>query len=228
MLLVSRVIATSKIVHSQLQRARETAQQQLQEDTLLNEGQPAAVSTFYTSIPWSSWIVSINLFKDHEQFDAVFRKYFFRSDAVEGNIIVCHANIIRYFVCRLVKWSNNPEAIVDDVHILKQVFANNPSCTAKNVSKSLLINQDMHPQWWHRHTTQLWLYIPVPQLHLKLSLASKFSNSHLLQLWRVMCTVTWRTLASVLSASRKRESCTFLLYVWWPATMDAESQFAGI
>ena len=50
-LLVSRVIATSKIVHSQLQRARETAQQQLQEDTLLNEGQPAAVSTFYTSIP---------------------------------------------------------------------------------------------------------------------------------------------------------------------------------
>lgn len=45
-----------------------------------------------------------NLFKDHERFDEAFRKFFFQSESVEGNIIVCHANIIWYIVCRLVKY----------------------------------------------------------------------------------------------------------------------------
>ena len=38
--------------------------------------------------------------QDNEQFEEAFMKFFYRSDNVEPNILVCHANIIRYFICR--------------------------------------------------------------------------------------------------------------------------------
>ena len=45
-------------------------------------------------------------FQDGARIEAAFRKYFHRADPTQKadsvEIIVCHANVIRYFVCRSV------------------------------------------------------------------------------------------------------------------------------
>ena len=43
-------------------------------------------------------------FQDGARIEAAFRKYFYRADTSQEKdsyeILVCHANVIRYFVCR--------------------------------------------------------------------------------------------------------------------------------
>jgi len=43
-------------------------------------------------------------FQDGARIEAAFRKYFYRADISQEKdsyeILVCHANVIRYFVCR--------------------------------------------------------------------------------------------------------------------------------
>ena len=47
---------------------------------------------------------SLQVFQDSARIEAAFRKYIHRADANQSEdsyeIIVCHANVIRYFVCR--------------------------------------------------------------------------------------------------------------------------------
>jgi len=46
----------------------------------------------------------LQIFQDSARIEAAFRKYIHRADADQSEdsyeIIVCHANVIRYFVCR--------------------------------------------------------------------------------------------------------------------------------
>ena len=116
-LLTSRVVITNKIIHSGLQRARQTAEVMsqalanpllLEEDASLNEGQPAEVrctlhNVYRGCVCFNNQFYYV-LLKDNERFERAFNNFFYRSDSLEGNVLVCHANIIRYFVCRLVKW----------------------------------------------------------------------------------------------------------------------------
>ena len=48
----------------------------------------------------------LQYFQDGARIEAAFRKYFHRADPTQKadsvEVIVCHANVIRYFVCRSV------------------------------------------------------------------------------------------------------------------------------
>ena len=58
------------------------------------------------SFVFISFHVPQQFYQDGPRIEAAFRKYFHRADVDETKdsyeIIVCHANVIRYFVCRLV------------------------------------------------------------------------------------------------------------------------------
>lgn len=101
----------SVIIHSTMTRARETANLvhkhldnvPMIECNMLREGAP-----FPPEPPLKSWK------PDHQQFfddgariEAAFRKYFHRADPKQledsYEVIVCHANVIRYFVCRALQ-----------------------------------------------------------------------------------------------------------------------------
>ncbi|GIX72776.1 hypothetical protein CDAR_72241 [Caerostris darwini] len=106
----------SKIIRSTMTRAKETSDHihnyfpNLPVDNcdLLREGfpiQPEPPSKGW-SFPDEQYI------KDGSRIEAAFRKYFHRADVNQTSdsyeIIVCHANVIRYFICRLLQFP--PEA----------------------------------------------------------------------------------------------------------------------
>ncbi|XP_031781018.1 phosphoglycerate mutase family member 5 isoform X2 [Nasonia vitripennis] len=95
------------IVRSTMTRARETSEciqshlptVPVKEDCLLIEGFPIPPD------PASGhWKPEKIFFQDGPRMEAAFRKYFHRAEQFDKHdtytIIVCHANIIRYFVCR--------------------------------------------------------------------------------------------------------------------------------
>lgn len=51
---------------------------------------------------------SQQFFQDGARIEAAFRKYFHRADAKQEKdsyeVLVCHANVIRYFVCRALQF----------------------------------------------------------------------------------------------------------------------------
>jgi hypothetical protein len=57
-------------------------------------------------------------FQDGARIEAAFRKYFHRADCEQKcdtvEILVCHANVIRYFVCRWVQ---------EKVFLVTQIFS---------------------------------------------------------------------------------------------------------
>jgi len=74
------------------------------EDSILNEGPPIQ------SEPESAWCKKIPEYKfsvDGARIEAAFRKYFHRAEAAQNEdsyeIVVCHANVIRYFLCRALQ-----------------------------------------------------------------------------------------------------------------------------
>jgi len=71
------------------------------EDGLLNEGEPVQEE------PASGWIPYHEFAVDGARIEAAFRKYFHRADVEQEKdsyeVIVCHANVIRYFVCRALQ-----------------------------------------------------------------------------------------------------------------------------
>ena len=85
------IFITEKIIHSVLKRAQETAQiiatlmdVSMECDPLLNEGDPSNPDV-------------------KKQFEDVFNKYFIRTEPLNSHvmdIIVTHANVIRYLVCK--------------------------------------------------------------------------------------------------------------------------------
>ncbi|OQV14371.1 Serine/threonine-protein phosphatase PGAM5, mitochondrial [Hypsibius exemplaris] len=100
----------TKLVHSSMLRARETAQiiaSQLpgvlvESTDLIREGAPIPPEP-----PVSNWRPGAQFFEDGARIEAAFRKFIHRADPDQEKdsyeIIVCHANVIRYFVCRALQ-----------------------------------------------------------------------------------------------------------------------------
>lgn len=105
----------SLIVKSTMTRALETSQiiekslvnVPVENDNMLIEGAPIPPEP-----PIGNWKSEKHFFQDGARIEAAFRKYFHRADpSQEGDsytILVCHANVIRYFVCRALQFP--PEA----------------------------------------------------------------------------------------------------------------------
>ncbi|XP_014598123.1 PREDICTED: serine/threonine-protein phosphatase Pgam5, mitochondrial-like isoform X2 [Polistes canadensis] len=105
-------VAYSLIVRSTLTRAQETSKiiemslpnVPTQDDSLLAEGAPIPPEP-----PIGNWMSERH---DGPRIEAAFRKYFHRADPQQQQdtvtILVCHANVIRYFVCRALQFP--PEA----------------------------------------------------------------------------------------------------------------------
>nr|XP_019532781.1 serine/threonine-protein phosphatase Pgam5, mitochondrial-like isoform X2 [Aedes albopictus] len=104
-------IEFDKIVRSTMTRAQETAkimsaslpaELKLCDDSLLEEGAPVPPEP-----PVGHWRPEASFFEDGARIEAAFRKYFHRADADQKQdsytLIVCHANVIRYFVCRALQ-----------------------------------------------------------------------------------------------------------------------------
>lgn len=104
-------IKFDKIVRSTMTRAQETAkiislslpELKLYDDALLEEGAPIPPEP-----PVGHWRPEVSqFFEDGARIEAAFRKYFHRADPDQTEdsytLIVCHANVIRYFVCRALQ-----------------------------------------------------------------------------------------------------------------------------
>jgi len=106
-------ISYSKLVASTMQRAQESAKiilkclgnQDLpfESDRLLEEGAPAVPEP-----PLPHWRPDERKFQsDGARIEAAFLKYFRRPDTAmrqdANELIVCHANVIRYFICRALE-----------------------------------------------------------------------------------------------------------------------------
>lgn len=105
----------SSIVQSSMCRARETANiiskhlpsVPVNTCDLLQEGAP-----FPPEPPVGHWKPEFHFYRDGARIEAAFRKYFHRAEVSQTEdsyeILVCHANVIRYFVCRALQFP--PEA----------------------------------------------------------------------------------------------------------------------
>ena len=104
------------ILHSNMSRAVETANliskhlphvTMLPSDGILREGSPIRPEPRV-----GSWRPDHYYFTDGARIEAAFRKHFHRAEVTQTEdsyeIIVCHANVIRYFVCRALQFP--PEA----------------------------------------------------------------------------------------------------------------------
>ncbi|XP_065054850.1 serine/threonine-protein phosphatase PGAM5, mitochondrial-like isoform X2 [Rhopilema esculentum] len=105
-------IKFDRIVHSTMTRAKETAEliKESLDDvscescSLLREGAPCPPEPSSSS----NWKPERWYFQDGSRIEAAFRKYIHRADVKQTNdsheLIVCHANVIRYFVCRALQF----------------------------------------------------------------------------------------------------------------------------
>ncbi|XP_017756880.1 PREDICTED: serine/threonine-protein phosphatase PGAM5, mitochondrial-like [Eufriesea mexicana] len=101
----------TSLIHSTMTRAQETAEiiektlpnVAVKCDSLLNEGSPIQPEP-----PSPNWKPEVNFYRDGPRIEAAFRKYFHRADFNQKTdsytILVCHANVIRYFVCRVLQF----------------------------------------------------------------------------------------------------------------------------
>ncbi|XP_046738393.1 serine/threonine-protein phosphatase PGAM5, mitochondrial-like isoform X2 [Diprion similis] len=103
------------IVRSTMSRAQETSkiieknfpEVPTKDDSLLEEGAPIPPEP-----PVGHWKPEKYFFQDGPRIEAAFRRYFHRADPKQTQdsytLLVCHANVIRYFVCRALQFP--PEA----------------------------------------------------------------------------------------------------------------------
>ncbi|XP_064459892.1 serine/threonine-protein phosphatase Pgam5, mitochondrial-like [Ornithodoros turicata] len=100
----------SKIIHSTMTRAVETAtiihkhfeSLPMEACELIREGAPVPPEP-----PIGYWKPESTFYTDGARIEAGFRKYFHRAPAEQAQdsyeIIVCHANVIRYWLCRVLQ-----------------------------------------------------------------------------------------------------------------------------
>ncbi|KAL1138710.1 hypothetical protein AAG570_008772, partial [Ranatra chinensis] len=103
----------TSLVWSTMTRAKETAmiirealssEINIQECSLLEEGAPVPPEP-----PIGHWKPPYHqFFQDGARIEAAYRKFFHRADMSQEqdsyDVIVCHANVIRYFVCRALQY----------------------------------------------------------------------------------------------------------------------------
>jgi len=103
-----------KLVKSTMTRATETANiilKHLPEDIqhsscdLIREGPPCVPEPPATS--WTASLGAHEFFQEGARIEAAFRRYFHRAEPEQENtsvdVLVCHGNVIRYFVCRALQ-----------------------------------------------------------------------------------------------------------------------------
>lgn len=101
----------SRIVYSTMTRAAETARiiierldnvEEVEHCDLLREGAPVPPEP-----PIGSWKPEMHFYADGARIEAAFRKYVHRAPTSQEKdsyeVFVCHANVIRYFVCRALQ-----------------------------------------------------------------------------------------------------------------------------
>lgn len=100
----------SQIVHSSMTRARETTEiiskylpgVKKHSSDLLREGSPIQPDP-----PVNHWKPEVEYYEDGPRIEAAFRNYIHRADPQQEEdsyeIIICHANVIRYIVCRALQ-----------------------------------------------------------------------------------------------------------------------------
>ncbi|XP_052800306.1 serine/threonine-protein phosphatase PGAM5, mitochondrial-like isoform X2 [Mya arenaria] len=105
----------TKLICSTMTRAQETADiihkhlpdLPRENDDMLREGAPIPPEP-----PSGNWRPEASFYGDGARIEAAFRKYFHRAEPEQTKdsyeIMVCHANVIRYFVCRALQFT--PEA----------------------------------------------------------------------------------------------------------------------
>ena len=98
---MTRAIETSALIQSQLKDVK------VERSDMLVEGSPIQPEP-----PFRHWRPSLSTYTDGPRIEGAFRKYVHRASASQEQdsieIFVCHANVIRYFVCRALQVS--PEA----------------------------------------------------------------------------------------------------------------------
>jgi len=94
---MTRALETAKLVHKHVPELTHIT------DDSLREGAPIPPEP-----PIGSWRPEPKFFQDGARIESAFRKYFHRADPVQKEdsyeIIVCHANVIRYFICRALQF----------------------------------------------------------------------------------------------------------------------------
>ncbi|XP_072000562.1 serine/threonine-protein phosphatase PGAM5, mitochondrial isoform X2 [Engystomops pustulosus] len=108
--LASLGLKYTQIVHSSMTRARETTDiisrylpgVKKSSSDLLREGAPIRPDP-----PVSHWKPDVEYYEDGPRIEAAFRNYIHRADPKQEEdsyeIIICHANVIRYIVCRALQ-----------------------------------------------------------------------------------------------------------------------------
>ncbi|XP_011311299.1 serine/threonine-protein phosphatase Pgam5, mitochondrial [Fopius arisanus] len=109
--LAELAIPFSLVVRSTMTRAQETSKIiekslpgiPVEDDSFLVEGAPIPPEP-----PIGSWKSEWHFFQDEPRIEAAFRKYFHRATPKQTHdshtLLVCHANVIRYFVCRALQF----------------------------------------------------------------------------------------------------------------------------
>lgn len=108
-------IPFNTIVRSTMTRAQETSKIiekslvniPVEDDSLICEGLPIPPEP-----PIGHWRAESSYYQDGARIEAAFRKYFYRAKPTQEKdsyeLLVCHGNVIRYFVCRALQFP--PEA----------------------------------------------------------------------------------------------------------------------
>ncbi|XP_046916842.1 serine/threonine-protein phosphatase PGAM5, mitochondrial isoform X3 [Dermatophagoides farinae] len=94
---MTRATETAEIIHTHLPDIPMTA------CDFIREGSPIVPEP-----PISNWKPEPKFFQDGARIESAFRKYFHRADPSQKqdsyDILVCHGNVIRYFVCRALQF----------------------------------------------------------------------------------------------------------------------------
>lgn len=93
---MTRALETAELINGHLPELNH------RKDDVLREGAPIPPDP-----PIGNWNAD-RFFVDGARIEGAFRKYFHRADVSQDDdsfeIIVCHANVIRYFICRAMQW----------------------------------------------------------------------------------------------------------------------------
>ncbi|XP_002120576.3 serine/threonine-protein phosphatase PGAM5, mitochondrial [Ciona intestinalis] len=93
---MTRAIETSELIRMQLN------QEDVERTDLLREGSPISPEP-----PFRYWRSEVSVHTDQPRIEAGFRKYVHRANISQKNdsheVVVCHANVIRYIVCRALQ-----------------------------------------------------------------------------------------------------------------------------
>lgn len=94
---MTRAVETAKLIHTYMPDLPHIT------DECLREGAPVPPEP-----PIGSWRPEPKFFQDGARIESAFRKYFHRANPSQSEdsyeILVCHANVIRYFICRALQF----------------------------------------------------------------------------------------------------------------------------